>query len=47
MERTEVLTYLRQPQLGSKLSDTSMRTSSIKEVLYWKCKQTNAKKDSQ
>jgi hypothetical protein len=44
MARTEVSSFIRPLQLGSKPSDTSMRTSSIKEGLYWKSKETSVKK---
>lgn len=47
MVRTELLTFLRLLLLGSKPSDTSMRTSSIREDLSWRFKETDAKKDNQ
>jgi hypothetical protein len=46
-ERIELLTCLRQLLLGSKLSDTLMRTSSIREDSSWRFKVTNAKRDNQ
>jgi hypothetical protein len=46
-ERTEDLTCTRLHQPGSKLSDTSMRISLIKEDLSWRFRQTDAKKDNQ
>jgi hypothetical protein len=47
MERTELLNCTKQLQLGSKHSDIRMRTSSTNEVLSWKYKETNAKRDNQ